>query len=611
MRRTLPIWLALAACIALAGGALAWLSVTAVRLERAEAEGRARALVEERVRLALWRMDGRLAGLLAQESTRAVDAWAPFYVPAHAFDAEGRPATARIASPLLFGTPEGVRLHFTFTGAGPLGSPQVPRGEQRALASTAGVTRERLEESGALLMELEARLERRVLLELDPGVPSAEVVVAVREEQRTVPTPGASVPIEELAQQQNVAEFNRRHFQAMGNAGFMDFDPEPPEKPQSAPPPTRKVAVRKADAREVRVSPLTPVWAGDELLLVRRVERGPGEVEVQGAWLDWPRIQTLLLAEVTDLLPGAVLERVEGGGGALLERRLASLPVRLVPGAVPAELGASTALAWSLGVAWAAVILALVAVGFLLFGALSLSERRAAFVSAVTHELRTPLTTFRMYAEMLAEGMVADEAQRQGYYATLQRESNRLAHLVENVLTYARLERRRAPKGTESVELGTFLQDNLLRAEERAQEAGMSLVLELDEALDAAPVRVEPSAAEQVLFNLVDNACKYAREAEDRRIHLRAERRGSRIAILVADHGPGISRADARHLFEPFSKSSERAAESGPGVGLGLALSRRLARALGGELRYEGAPGQGAVFAFLLRAGEAVKARGC
>lgn len=607
MRRTLPIWLALAACIALAGGALAWLSVTAVRLERAEARGRAQALVEERVRLALWRMDGRLARLLAQESTRAVDAWAPFYVPARAFDAEGRPATARIASPLLFGTAEGVRLHFTFTGAGPLGSPQVPQGAQRTLASAAGVTRERLEEAGALLAELEARLDRRVLLDLDPGMPSAEVVVAVRQEQRTVPTPSARVPIEELAQQQNVAEFNRRQFQAMGNAGFIGLEGE---APGSAPPPTKKVTVLTADAREVRVSPLAPVWSGDELLLVRRVERGPGEVEVQGAWLDWPQIRALLLAEVTDLLPGAALERVEGGGGALLERQLASLPVRLVPGAVPTELEPSTPLAWSLGVAWAAVILALVAVGFLLFGAVSLSERRAAFVSAVTHELRTPLTTFRMYAEMLAEGMVSDEAQRQGYYATLQRESNRLAHLVENVLTYARLERKRAPKGVESVELGAFLQDNLRRAEERAQEAGMSLVLELDEALEATLVRVEPSAAEQVLFNLVDNACKYAREAEDRRIHIRAERRGSRLAILVVDHGPGISRADARNLFEPFSKSSERAAESGPGVGLGLALSRRLARALGGELRYEGTPGGGAVFTLLLRAGEAVKARG-
>lgn len=573
MKRTLPIWLALAACVALACGALAWLSLTTVRLERAEAKSRADALVEERVRLALWRMDGRLARLIAQESTRAVDAWVPFYVPLRAFDLEGaarEPSTTRIASTLLFGTPEGVRLHFTFTGAGTLGSPQVPGETQEPLTRAAGVSPWQVKEYGALLSALEAKLDRRVLLALEPGAPSAEAVIA--------PPRG-------------VIEFDRRMSQAAMNAAFPEPQGELP------------LTTLGAHDRGVTVSPMVPVWMGDELLLVRRAEHARGEVEMQGAWLDWPRIQTLLLEEVKDLLPGASLVRVEAGAGGLLERRLASLPVRLVPGPVQVEVGRGSPVAWSLGVAWGAVLLALVAVGFLLFGALSLSERRAAFVSAVTHELRTPLTTFRMYAEMLAEGMVTDEAQRRSYYETLHRESNRLAHLVENVLAYARLERKRAPREAEPVELGSFLGDNLHRSEERAREAGMRLVLELEEALEAVPVLVEPSAAEQVLFNLVDNACKYARGAEDSRIHVRAERRGSWVAILVADHGPGVSRTDARNLFEPFSKSSERAAESAPGVGLGLALSRRLARAMGGELRFEQGRGPGAVFAFLLRSG--------
>ncbi|HEX8705540.1 MAG TPA: HAMP domain-containing sensor histidine kinase [Myxococcaceae bacterium] len=576
----LPTWVALAACVTLACGALAWLSVTTMRLERAEAQARADALVEERVRLALWRMDGRLARLLAQESTRPVSAWEPFYVPAHAFDQSGQarsPSTTRIASTLLHGPPEDVRLHFAFRGNSPLRSPQVPPPEQRPLAFSAGTTPEQLTRYGALLAELDAKLDRQVLLELEPGAPSPEVVVAVR-------------PVQE----QNVIEYGLRQRQAFGNAAYLDLPP-------AADPQQEEVTVLSADAREVQVSPMAPVWMGEELLLVRRVERGPEEVEVQGAWLDWPKVRALLLEEVKDLLPGASLERVVPGTGDLLERRLASLPVRLVPGPVQVEVGASTPVAWGLAAAWGAVVLALVAVGVLLFGALSLSERRAAFVSAVTHELRTPLTTFRMYAEMLAEGMVTDEAQRRGYYETLQKESNRLAHLVENVLAYARLERKRTPRSAEPVELGSFLRDSLRRSEERAAEAGMSLVLELDEALEAARVLVEPSAAEQVLFNLVDNACKYARGAEDPRIHVRAARRGSRIAVLVSDHGPGVSRVDAKNLFEPFSKSSERAAESAPGVGLGLALSRRLARAMGAELRYEGAPGQGATFALLLR----------
>ena len=81
------------------------------------------------------------------------------------------------------------------------------------------------------------------------------------------------------------------------------------------------------------------------------------------------------------------------------------------------------------------------AVGFLLMGAISLSQRRAAFISSVTHELRTPLTTFRMYTEMLVEGMASDPAKQSQYHRTLYRESDRLVHLVENVLSYARLVR--------------------------------------------------------------------------------------------------------------------------------------------------------------------------
>jgi hypothetical protein len=284
----------LAACVALACGALGWLSVTTLRLERAEAQARAEGAVEERVRLALWRMDGRLARLLAQESTRVVSAWESFYVPLHVFAQDGsapEPSTARIASPLLYGTPEEVRLHFAFKGMGPLRSPQVPVGGQRELALAAGARSEQLQQYGARLAELEARLDRRALLQLETGTPSPETIIAARE-------PSA-------------IEFNRRQSQAIGNAAYLQLPSEAP--PDSLP-----------EAQEVQVSPLVPVWMGDELLLVRRVAREQGGVEVQGAWLDWARIQSLLLAEVTDLLPAAALERVPSGAGDLLERRLAS-----------------------------------------------------------------------------------------------------------------------------------------------------------------------------------------------------------------------------------------------------------------------------------------------
>ncbi len=150
-----------------------------------------------------------------------------------------------------------------------------------------------------------------------------------------------------------------------------------------------------------------PVWAGERLLLARRVGRGSQTI-VQGSWLDWSRLKSRLLGEVTDLLPKADLTAVNGDGAADPGRMLAGLPVRLVVGETLAAGAVSPTLRWALQMGWGAVLLAVVAAAFLLQGVMTLSERRAAFVSSVTHELRTPLTTFRMYAEMLARGMVPD-----------------------------------------------------------------------------------------------------------------------------------------------------------------------------------------------------------
>jgi signal transduction histidine kinase len=232
------------------------------------------------------------------------------------------------------------------------------------------------------------------------------------------------------------------------------------------------------------------------------------------------------------------------------------------------------------------------AVGVLLFGALSLSERRGAFVGAVTHELRTPLTTFRMYTEMLTGGMVSDEAQRKQYYATLHAEAERLGHLVENVLAYARLEKNSVAGRLETLSAAALLEKASARMKERLTQAGLELVMpdaQAQAALEAS-VRADPGAVEQVLFNLADNAAKYAVKAEDKRVQVDVNTAGRSVEISVSDHGPGIGAAMRRKLFQPFSKSAQEAAVTAPGVGLGLALCRRLARQMGGELSY--APGE-------------------
>ncbi len=328
---------------------------------------------------------------------------------------------------------------------------------------------------------------------------------------------------------------------------------------------------------------------------------------VEGAWLDWPEIEAWLLSRVSDLLPGARLMPAESGGGPALtangSRRLAFLPVALIPG--PLEIGERAAwspLRVSLGAAWASALVGAAALALLLRGTLKLSERRGAFVSAVTHELRTPLTTFRLYTEMLSSGMVADESRRQSYIDTLRKESERLAHLVENVLGYSRIERGRAASRVEETTPADLVARMADRLRERLAQGNLTLTIDIDEAVAGRVFRADTTAVEQVLFNLVDNATKYGRPTtaggDGGTVTLSVAPHGrNRLAFRVADPGPGLPPGALKRLFQPFSKSAHEAAESQPGVGLGLALCRRLAREeLGGDLVLERNGPGGTVF---------------
>ena len=172
----------------------------------------------------------------------------------------------------------------------------------------------------------------------------------------------------------------------------------------------------------------------------------------------------------------------------------------------------------------------------------------------MTHELRTPLTTFRMYAEMLARGMVPDANRRQEYFNTLQREAERLTLLVENVLAYARLERGRRPQAQDRVTLAALLDRVGPRLKNRAEQAGMQCEVDLDDGAANQEFTTDQGVVEQILFNLVDNAAKYARDATDRRIHVEANRNGKCMRLVVRDHGPGIDERPWSRRMQPFGK---------------------------------------------------------
>lgn len=313
-----------------------------------------------------------------------------------------------------------------------------------------------------------------------------------------------------------------------------------------------------------------------QMFFVRTVVRAPG-CRLQGIWTDWPALAAWLTGQIADLLPGAQLAPASGDRTA---RRLASLPVDLLPGPLPttsADLRGPGV--WLLAATWIVVLAALFVVFLALRAADQLGERRAMFVSSVTHELRTPLTTFRMYAQMLADGMVP-EASRAEYVATLRDESERLARIVESVLLYSRLEDGRGSAHRTTMPVRDLLAriEPLLR--QRAGDAGRSVGF-TSAVGEVAAVHVDPQAVEQILVNLVDNGCKYAPPGP---LEVAASTAEGALVVTVRDPGTALS-APAPALFAPFRRGAGQAVGAIPGLGLGLAIARGLARAMGGELR--------------------------
>ena len=204
---------------------------------------------------------------------------------------------------------------------------------------------------------------------------------------------------------------------------------------------------------------MRPVWLPSaerpEYLLMVRGAKAGGKPVFQGFVIDWPMLQTMLRDEVADLFPDSRLVPLPPGEPPHPDRAMTALPVEFDPvmdelpdhappvDPVTLEPAGWTPLRIGLTFAWAAVLVALIAVGLGGWSLLDLSERRIRFVSAVTHELRTPLTTLRLYLDLLSSGMVSDEKQKTEYLTTLNAEADRLHRLIGNVLDFARLEKSR------------------------------------------------------------------------------------------------------------------------------------------------------------------------
>lgn len=375
----------------------------------------------------------------------------------------------------------------------------------------------------------------------------------------------------------------------------------------------------------IELGPIESRWlkpqrdGAPELVLFRSLRLAPTHSSeppraiVQGAWLDWPELAKRLERLCWGLLPGASVSPALGVVPPEQQGRLlATFPVLLEPGPAPTpDPVGLTATRLTLGATWLAVLGAIGAIGWVLHSSMDLSGRRGRFVSAVTHELRTPLTSFCLYTEMLDRGLVQGEVERARYLSTLRAESTRLTRLVENVLSYSRLSESGAgsPPVVGVMDLAGAIERMRPVLEQRAGASEMTLVFE-----GFSPGRTalgDEGTLERILFNLVDNACKYAggdgTPSDRRRIVVRLVPEGAsargRVHIDVRDFGPGVAWADRRRIFRPFYRLKRDAEDPASGLGLGLGLARGLARQMRGDLVVLNEPGPGAAFRVTLRAG--------
>ncbi|HXK32895.1 MAG TPA: ATP-binding protein [Dehalococcoidia bacterium] len=223
-----------------------------------------------------------------------------------------------------------------------------------------------------------------------------------------------------------------------------------------------------------------------------------------------------------------------------------------------------------------------------------LDSVRRDFISNVSHELRTPLAGIRAAAETLQEGALDDPSAAAEFLGHIQRETDRMTQLVEELLELSRIESGAAPMRFAQVDAATVVSDTVRRFERQAERAGLSL----SASVPASPLTVIADAErlERALGNLVANAIKFTPAGGS--ITVSAAEDSGMIAMSVRDTGVGIEPEAQPRVFERFYKT-DRGRGSG-GTGLGLAIVKHIVRAHEGSVSVESQPGMGSTFTMRL-----------
>lgn len=231
----------------------------------------------------------------------------------------------------------------------------------------------------------------------------------------------------------------------------------------------------------------------------------------------------------------------------------------------------------------------------------SANRAKGEFLATMSHELRTPLTAIIGYGDLLATGVCGELSGRQREQVErITLSAWHLVSIIEQILTFSRTEAGREQPRLETLDLCALVRESASLLEPEAARRGLTLSV-------AAPAELalesDAGKLRQILLNLIGNAVKFTEQGG---VEISVERCADASWVRVRDTGPGLAPEDLERIFEPFTQVDQSATRAKGGAGLGLPVSRRLARLLGGDVEVESAPGRGSTFS--LRLGPPVRA---
>ncbi|MCJ7487692.1 MAG: HAMP domain-containing histidine kinase, partial [Candidatus Aminicenantes bacterium] len=218
------------------------------------------------------------------------------------------------------------------------------------------------------------------------------------------------------------------------------------------------------------------------------------------------------------------------------------------------------------------------------------------FVHNISHELKTPLTLIRLYGETLQRKENLTEEQRRESYEIITKESERLSHLINNVLDFSRIDMGRKEFSFTKGSLARVVQETLDSYRYHLKKKGFTV--NEDIAPDLPEMDFDREAVASALINLLSNAMKFSPERKD--ITVRLFRRNGQAVIQVEDKGIDISPQDHAGIFKRFYRAKNSVVSETRGSGLGLTLVKHMAEAHGGAVEVESEPGKGTVFSVIL-----------